>query len=547
MPIRNPLSKINPIILAVGIGLSVSIPLWVWGVPYSGGDFLYYSRTTNGYNEALHDGNIYPSWIPSTNDSYGDPTSRFYPPGFYITLAVIRFVVSDWYYSYLLIFTLFNVISSLGMFLWAYELTKNRNAALLGSVAFLLAPGHTSELYIAGQYAQYAATCLTPFLLLFIERIFKRNELSDICGAALFLALILYFHLPLAIYCGIILPIYCLILWLQKPQARTLYSVLLTAILSAILSSAYWVMMLSELKWIKSQDIGDWFDYRKQFLFEITNPDSNWWFQNIAIMSLILMVASLILLFKKDRLSWRFFLMCGFSFLMATSLSGPIWSGLPILQQTQFPWRWLSYVALFSAVLLSLAFSHIAKTWKSPQRPVALILAGAIAIPISFSISVTMRGASYYQQDEANTLVDSCVTGESNAVFRPIWMPDKLSDMSTPLQITRQIEIVEWSTERKIFKVAEGSEENARIKLMYYPFWKATTESGEMLETLPDSDGALLVAVPPQSVQISIAFIEPLRSTISTVLSLAGLVICGLVLLIMRKKEDASEARQLSA
>lgn len=533
------LFNIKPILLPICLGLLASMPFWVWGVPSGNGDFFNYSRTTYGFTEALRQGEVYPSWISNSNDGYGDPTSRFYPPGLYIFHALIHYVVNDWHYSYLLVFTSLNVIGSLGMFLWAYGLTGNRNAALLGSMALLLAPGHINAFYNISMFAQYAAISFATFLFFFIERIFRRNDLRDACAAAIFLAIIVYFHLPTAIYSAIVVPIYCLLLWLKKPEVRTLGSLTLTATLGAALSSPYWVMMSSELKWIKSKGTGVWFDYRNHFLFEISQDiDFNWWFQCLAIMSLMLLIPTLVLVFKKYEPSWRFFILCGVSLLMATSISSPVWSRLSILQQTQFPWRWLSYLALFTAVLLALTYKPLVQIWQSEHRHYASLLFGAILIPFSFTIFITIKETAYFQHDETNTKAQYSIHGTANEVFRPIWMSDapdaKLNDMNTLVLTTRPVETTEWHATEKTFRVGQGDQEQARIKLLYYPHWEATTEKGEMLETLPDAEGALLVRLPIKAATVSVRFIEPWYLKIAGWVSIFGFIATLTVIVLKR-------------
>ena len=68
------------------IALLVMLPLYIYGMPY-GLDLPHHYRIAQGFYDSLTSGNFYPSWLPSTNGGYGDPSVRFYPPALYYLFA----------------------------------------------------------------------------------------------------------------------------------------------------------------------------------------------------------------------------------------------------------------------------------------------------------------------------------------------------------------------------------------------------------------------------------------------------------------------------
>jgi uncharacterized membrane protein YfhO len=93
----------------------------------------------------------------------------------------------------------------------------------------------------------------------------------------------------------------------------------------------------------------------------------------------------------------------------------------------------------------------------------------------------------------------------------------------------REVRIIEWSAERKMFSIGSGSATELRLKTFYYPYWTATT--GERtLPTRPAQDGALLVSAPPDETIITVQFKEPLSTSLAGAVSLCGLLLSVLLL-----------------
>lgn len=77
--------------------------------PY-GVDLHHPYRLALGFFESIKGGDFYPSWLSFTNDGYGDPSVRFYPPALYYLLSLFRLITGDWYFEN----TLLSVLASYG-------------------------------------------------------------------------------------------------------------------------------------------------------------------------------------------------------------------------------------------------------------------------------------------------------------------------------------------------------------------------------------------------------------------------------------------------
>src|SRR5262245_60621608 len=111
-------------LLVLVIGLFACLPLYVYGVPFVG-DLPHHYRTALGFYESMLNGNYYPSWHPSTNGGYGDPSVRYYPPALYFLLCGFRLITRDWFLASLITATLMTAAGSMGMYLWARRFTTH--------------------------------------------------------------------------------------------------------------------------------------------------------------------------------------------------------------------------------------------------------------------------------------------------------------------------------------------------------------------------------------------------------------------------------------
>lgn len=83
--------------------------------------------------------------------------------------------------------------------------------------------------------------------------------------------------------------------------------------------------------------------------------------------------------------------------------------------------------------------------------------------------------------------------------------------------------MIEWSMKQKEFQIEAGVPIEARLRILYYPYWKATSE-GRQLTTRPASDGTLLVSIPQTAGQVKVKCVEPPSTDIARALSILGFV-----------------------
>jgi uncharacterized membrane protein len=512
--------------LVIAIGLVACLPLYLYGVPY-GLDLTHHFRTAQGFYESILHGNYYPSWHPSTNGGYGDVSVRFYPPALYFVLCGIRLITRDWFLASLFTSMLLTTVGALGMYIWARCFTTHHYALAAGLV-YLLSPFHANEMYQAGMYGQYAAGNLLPFVFAFVERIIRGGSRRNVAALGLSYGLLVLFHVPLAVIGSIAVGVYALIRVLQCAHLASVYRLTAGVLLGAALSCFYWLPVLKELKWKYPSGAGQgaWFDYRNNFLFQLSpSPMSNFLLPLLTAATIVLAIPAIVLILRRRTEALAPAVVAVGSFLMATSFSKPIWDLSSTLQEIQFPWRWMTITSACVSLLITLTLPDLVSMWQSRLRPLALALIGLVIIGTGFTIFQLIRGAVLFKQADFNAQVESLEGSTTNPDFLPVWAQGPPQTMSSPVEVgSRQVTVNDWSAEHKVFTITPGAQSEARLKVYYYPYWIAKA-NGTQLTTRPAADGALLVSVPGEQTTVDVKFTEPSSTYVAAAVSIIAFVI----------------------
>ena len=520
------------IFTVVCVSLAVIVPAMFWGIP-SNLDLTNHFRFVLPFYDAIAGGNLYPGWLAESNGGYGDPSFRFYPPAFYYLLAAARFLIGNWYAATLVVFAIMSIVGGLGMYFWSKSILST-SSAIWASVFYALAPYHLNQLYQATLLAEWAGSALLPFIFGFVDRVCEKGKPRDVGGLGATYGLLIFTHLPLAVIGSSALVVYALVRVDGPDKVRKLAKLASGAALGLSLSAVYWVTMVSEVRWIGVNQIqrDASVDYRLNFLFSTFSPDNLnvWWMNILALMTLLLFAPALFV--RKKGLSPAIAL-TAFALFMAIPLSRPIWNLMRPLQETQFPWRWLILVSLGGSILAAAGIGRL----NSSHRTKRIAVLGAMTIAVMFTLSHVVRETQYFSRQKFDNMLTSVRGTPSVNYWFPIWAHPDVRKMSSEVEAgDRVVGVSSWQPEQRKFSVAAGPATEARVRTFYYPHWIAKSEAG-MLATRPDSDGALLIALPPNATSVELDFQEPRRNKFSTISSLSGLMIMGMLVVPFRRRQ----------
>ena len=512
-------------------------PAILWGVPASR-DLQHHFRLALAYKESFSQYNFYPGWLAEANNGYGDVSLRFYPPGLGFLLAVVRTVIESWYATALIAFTLLTLIGGVGVYLWANNFYDSRIAMWAG-VIYIFMPYRINELYQSSLLAEYAAAAVLPFAFAFTEKLCREGGRRNVAGLAASYALLVLTNLPMTIIGSYALVVYLILRIDRKNLWPTVARFAGAMALGLAASACFWVTVVAELSWLRPDNETAF--SRVNFIFASFRPkqgDTNIWYGNLVVLATLAMTLPALILFRRDeskpRVGFRSLaIFAGFSFLMSTILSFPLWEILPKLKDVQLPWRWLAVTSAACAVLAAASIPRWKEVAQSNRRPLALLAVGCVVASLAFT-SHPIREAKYISGAKLEQVVATVQGLPSIGPWYPKWVAEKYEVI--PQQVSageRTVSVSTWDAERRVFQVSAGAAIDARVHTFYYPLWIAAA-GGKPLSTRPDQDGTLLVSLPAEAVTVDLSFHEPPRSKISMIVTFVGV---GFILLLVVLRE----------
>jgi hypothetical protein len=555
-----------PILLAALAGVVVLVPVVIWGIP-NNNDLANHYHFALPFYEALQQGNLHPGWLASSNLGYGDPVVRFYPPALYYLLAIGRSLTGNWYHGTLFALTLVSAVGTLGAYFWARSFVP-RHIAVWAGVFYAFMPYHLAELYQAAQLAEFAAGAALLFALGFTKRVCDHGRMRDVLGLAAAYALLLLSHLPLAVFGSLTLLVYAVLSLPKEHRFRTLFRLTSAVFLGLAASAFYWTNMVAEMRWIIADGVhpDPLLDYRRNFVFSSFSPEKSetiWWMGLLLIATVAMLLPALVVFLKRSTvLNKRGLIAVGilalFSLVMCTALSKPIWVSLPFLRLAQHPFRWLAVVSTAVPIVMAASLPFWVERFKHRSRPIALAMAGLVLASITFSISQTIRGATYLSRSSFEQMLRPLNDAPGIIQWLPVWATAAAGGKASYEKCVpptgervaagpRTVQTSKWDALSRSLTVGPGSAMDARVSVFYYPHWIATA-NGRVLTTHPGADGAILISLPREAVTINLEFREPTRTIVSTVTSIISWTLLASLLIFgsfadRRRQHDAIASR----
>lgn len=552
------LKALGPPLLALAAGVVVILPAIIFGMP-NNNDLANHYHFAIPFYEALRQGHLYPGWLAAPNFGYGDVVVRFYPPALYYLLAGGRALTGNWYAGSLLVITFFSALGSLGAYVWA-RCYVPRNVAIWAALFYALMPYRVAEFYQAAQLAEFAAGAALLFALAYTKRVCDEGRWRDVAGLAIAYAALILSHLPLAVFGSLTLVLYALMNLSRSRAIESTVKLAFAVVLGLGASAFYWVTMIAEMKWIVADGANPdpLLDYRHNFVFSTLSPEKQetlWWMALLSIATIVMCIPGFAAFLKAAKLrNRRALLGVGslllFSVLMSTVISKPVWAIVPYLRLTQHPFRWLAVTSAIAPILMAAAIPFWRQQLQTQRRPLALVMSGLVLIAVTFSISQTVRAATYLSRPSFEQILSPLREAPSIVQWLPVWAAAAAHDRPSYEKCVppvgnvrveagnRAIHINDWSDLKRNFEAAAGAPTDARVATFYYPHWIATG-NGRALPTRPAVDGALLISLPSERVAVNLEFREPSRTKLSDAGSIFSWTLLGLFLIFGRLRKHA--------
>lgn len=328
------------------------------------------------FDKALTSGQFPVRWVDTLGFGFGYPLFVFYPPLVYMVGEIFRLMGFGFITSTKIVFFLSLFLSGITMYFFVKEIW-GKKAAVVSAFFYILAPYRAIDVYIRGALAESFSFVWLPLILLAFYKLYEEPNHKRSVLASLSLALLLITHN--LVFLPFIIPISIFLISLvifSKEKIKFVYSIFGSFILAFALTAFFWIPALLEKQYTLVDDLltQDLANYQQHFVYLTQLWNWTWGFGGsskgimdgisfkIGKLHILTSFAALIFftvhLKNRSTLSQQpyrlvpiIFLLFVTSAFMSTFFSKPIWDILTPLWYLQFPWRFLTFTSLFSAIL----------------------------------------------------------------------------------------------------------------------------------------------------------------------------------------------------
>lgn len=524
--------------------LVIILPIYFGGL-HSSGDLAVFLGFAEDFRSGLVSGDLFPG-ISDGKGGFGDLGIRFYPPLAPLLTAAIALLTHNMYDAIWIFILVCMFVGCLGVYLFVRDWGTPVQAACAGML-YAIVPFPLAKIYQFSLYAEFAAGSLIPFCFLFASRICRRRHWLDIVLFAVSFSLLILTHIPSTVFTAISLFVYVMFIMDWRNIWRIVTSLGVAAAAALLATSFYWINVLTEVSWLAH--------YKDEFSTGMYSFDS-WLFPNsippgdvpvyylphfrnidaMIVFSVLLIVPSVVLWMGRRSWSknggWRIVLPVSFTALLAlfmtTRASYFIWQVLPVLQKTQFPWRWLTVVSVLSTIAFVLSLPHLWREFPAFRTVIGVFVAGLVMLMIGFDIRQSFARPNIISRAEFQQMANDEFSARA---WLPIWADSKAYDMPDKVIANdRYVEIVAWERKERHINVADGAPMEMRVAAFYYPHWRATL-NGQVVAVNKDENGVIVIPVGTGSADVHLDFEEPQLNRALCWLSMISWLALGLAML----------------
>ena len=549
-------------LIALGLSLLLSVAIvlpFFWYGSASGHDFEFHADSWFDVAQQWKEGVLYPRWTAWTNHGFGEPRFIFYPPlSWMLGAALARVVPLTWVPILFIVLT--QTFAGLSSFMLLKRLTSER-AAILGAACYVMNPNALLLTYIRSDFAEQLACAMFPLVLLGALRLCNylhdaEWQLSSVVQLAIPFAGVWLSNAPAGVIASYSIAL--LIAWAAIAQWSLKIAVrgACSLALGFCLTGFYLIPAAYEQRWVNigqalSSGLLPW----QNFLFTAIEDVEHTWFNWIAsacALTLILCFALAALLSRRlgkprgvhrgASSVWTALLVVGTTAtVLMLRCTIPLWNHLPKLRFVQFPWRWMSMVALVFACFAAAVFER-RRGW----------LLFAVAAVASLPLGHFLVSNGWWDTDEMPTQYAAIEHGtgfDGTDEYDPVG--DDHSDLPVGAPLVRilpeskdgvktpgaQAQIVEWKTERKEIRVQAKEQARVALRLLNYPAWRVEVNGKTIPPERMDDFNVMVIPVERGSSVIRVWFARTLDRTFGICVSVLGVVL-AIGLLVWGKSEE---------
>ncbi|HXC47736.1 MAG TPA: hypothetical protein VNU20_05560 [Candidatus Sulfotelmatobacter sp.] len=540
-------------LIALGVSLLASLALllpFFWLGSASGHDFEFHVASWLDVAYQWKQGVLFPRWTAWTNFGFGEPRFIFYPPLSWNLGAALSLILPiSWVPAAFILLT--QTLAGLSAFFLLRRLTGNI-PAYLGAAFYAVNPYALLVSYVRSDFAEQLACAIFPLLLLAALRLAgllqEKSSLSAIPLFALPFATVWLCNAP----AGVLASYSMALIFAWATLAQRSWRIALRGIgglaLGFGLAAYYLIPAAYEQRWVNiGQALSSGLLPAENFLFtRIGDVEHTWfnWISSLCALALILLAALTALFssrFANDtgrssasKSLWVALLLLGSAAtLMMLRMTALLWDLLPKMRFVQFPWRWMSIVAVVCCCFL-------AATIERRRGWLWFVLVAILSFPLGYfltqntwwdpdemstQLAATTSGTGFEGVDEYDPLGDDHLDLPKHAPLAAIFPESSQNAHGKPPNAKIQVKI--WRTDNHKLLVECSAPARVALRLLNYPAWQVTVNGKTVTPEKPDDLDQMLVPIEAGESEIHVRFVRTMDQTAGNALSLFSLLLAA--------------------
>ena len=366
-----------PAVTLLILALLAAAPVWGPGIvnTRAGGDSPFLLWRTQQMAVNLRAGVFPVRWMPDAAYGYGYPFFNYYAALPFYLAGLLNVVGLDILTAIKLTQTLGFIAAAFAMYGWMRR-HFSQAGAWLAAVAYTFAAFHLVNVYTRGDsLSEFYAFVFYPLILWGTDATFERRDVRSVVALALaFGGLLMTHNLSAFIFAPCVLLYILFQISNFKFQISKLWPCALGLALGLALSAWCWVPQLGEMSYAQlGEQTTGYFNYSNHFrgvnLVQPTlafdyNVGKTTPFAMSSVQAALAAIGIVVIavrIVRRRRLDLLpAFTLTGLliSTWLITPLSKPVWDHAPFWPLLQFPWRYLSAQAVFTALAATQVFFH---------------------------------------------------------------------------------------------------------------------------------------------------------------------------------------------
>jgi hypothetical protein len=537
-------------LFAFGVSLLASAlivtPFFWLGSP-SGHDIAFHAGSWLDAAGQWKEGIVFPRWTEWANHGFGEPRFIFYPPLSWMLGAALSFV-AGWDAVPGAFVVVVQTLAGMCAFALARRVLPER-AALFGAFCYAANPNALLIVYLRSDFAELLASAVFPLLFLVAFELAgtvenrERSMARAVGQFGILFAAVWLSNAPAGVLASYSVTL--VFVWGSatrkswRPLARGAAGIGLGFGLAAF----YIVPAGYEQRWVNiTQALSTGLLPQENFLYTQTgDPEHNffnWVASSTAVLMIFLTGAAAIAARRgvlsgderseKRKLWGVLLLLSAAATLLMFRVTAILWRALPELRYVQFPWRWMSILAVAFVVYAGASVAR-RRGWIL-MILVFVLLGGTGAFlgkqgwwdgdDIPTLQAAIEQDDGFDGTDEYDPLGDDHYNLPAKAPLVRMLPPEEDSS-KMPNAI---VSAVRWTAEEKVLRVKAHGPLRLALRLINYPAWRVEVNGREIVPERADDYDQMIVPLGAGESRVQVHFTRTRDRTLGGVLTAASLL-----------------------